>query len=99
MKTTGVCPKCTGKKLGHFSTVLDTTKGGGPLVVRSLWRQFVKSGDGFFDPLVEVAAKVEAYVCTECGYFEEYVVNPAQVAWEKLDAFAWHTVPAKEPYR
>lgn len=36
--------------------------------------------------------RVEAYVCTSCGYFEEYVVAPQQVPWEDLEGFSWHSV-------
>jgi len=38
----------------------------------------------------KISADAEAYVCTECGYFEEYVKDPGAVPWEKLAPFHWH---------
>lgn len=37
----------------------------------------------------EHSAEVEAFVCTECGYLEEYVKAPADVPWESLPLFRW----------
>ena len=37
----------------------------------------------------EAHGAVEAYVCTECGYFEEYVVSPADVPWDEMNDFEW----------
>jgi len=30
-------------------------------------------------------AQTEAYVCSECGFFEEYVKAPAEVPWDDVD--------------
>ena len=85
MKTTGICPKCQRLKIGHFPYVADETDATtGPGSRRTLWRQ----SKGFFKG--EDRADIEAYVCTECGYFEEYVINPKSVAWENLKPFKWH---------
>lgn len=40
-------------------------------------------------PREEISAVVEAYVCTECGYFEEYVKKPGAIKWEKLKQFKY----------
>lgn len=73
--------------MGRFDYVADesdaTTEPGRK---RSLWWQM----EGGFFSKKEYRADVEAYVCTECGYFEEYVKNPADVEWEKLAPFRWH---------
>ncbi|MCA9300161.1 MAG: hypothetical protein KDA28_13905 [Phycisphaerales bacterium] len=37
----------------------------------------------------KIEATVEALVCTECGYFEEYVKNPKDLDWEQLPLFQW----------
>ena len=34
-------------------------------------------------------ATVEAFVCTECGHFEEYVKDAGNVPWDKLPHFRW----------
>jgi predicted nucleic-acid-binding Zn-ribbon protein len=87
MKRTATCPKCQSTKIGRFDHVADesdaTTEPGRR---RSLWWQL----EGGFWSKTEHRAEVEAYVCTECGYFEEYVKNPGAVSWEKLAPFSWH---------
>lgn len=89
MKKTGVCPKCEGTAVGRFAYVADendaTTEPGRR---RVLWWQ--REGGGLFSSGTEHRAEVEAYVCTACGYFEEYVTSPEKVAWEKLAPFRWH---------
>ena len=85
MKRTGTCPKCGGKRIGRFEYVADETDATTqPGKRRCLWWQSA----GFFKG--ENRADVEAYACTECGYFEEHVKNPGAVAWEKLKPFSWH---------
>lgn len=39
----------------------------------------------------------EAYVCTECGWFEEYVADVKKIPWDKTPAKP-HT-PTSPPYR
>jgi predicted nucleic-acid-binding Zn-ribbon protein len=87
MKTSGKCGKCGGTRIGRFEHVADETDATtGPGRTRSLWWQ--REG-GFFSSK-ELRADVEAYVCTACGYFEEYVKDPKSVPWEKLTPFRWH---------
>jgi hypothetical protein len=90
MKTTGVCPKCESERVGRLEYVADesdvTTRPGRR---RSLWWEVEKTG-GFFSAGAEHRAEVEAYVCTGCGYFEEYVKDPHLIEWEKLEPFNWH---------
>jgi hypothetical protein len=70
-----------------------TTAPGGK---RSLWWELEK-GEGFFAQSIEHRARVEVYVCTECGFFEEYVVSPGNVEWTKLTPFSWHRPPQPPP--
>jgi predicted nucleic-acid-binding Zn-ribbon protein len=90
MKKSGVCPKCNGQRVGRMAYVADesdaTTEPGRK---RSLWWQLEKTG-GFFSMPDQHRADVEAYVCTQCGYFEEYVKDAHLVEWEKLEPFNWH---------
>ncbi len=87
MKKSGRCVKCGSAQVGRFEYVADesdaTTE---PGKTRTLWWQ---TEGGFFSSKT-IQAAVEAYVCTECGYFEEYVKNPSAVPWEKLTPFRWH---------
>jgi hypothetical protein len=90
----GTCPKCHGQRIGRLSSVGD--KGHfdrpGP-------RQIGRAATpGIFTENFEGHGQVEAYVCVGCGYFEEYVIDPASVPWEKLDGFQWVEVP-KVPFR
>ncbi len=88
MKKAGICPKCGSRKIGHFAYVADETDATtGPGRRRCLWRQ----SRGFLQG--EDRADVEAFVCTECGFFEEYVRDPHAVAWKNLKPFRWHVIP------
>jgi hypothetical protein len=33
--------------------------------------------------------EIEAFVCTDCGYFEEYVRNPQSIPWSTMKGFRW----------
>jgi len=71
MKTSKKCPKCGSKKVGHLDTVMDDIGHSKPQP-----RKLAESLDGGawqLGPRTAFSANVEAYVCTECGYFEEYV--------------------------
>lgn len=48
----------------------------------------------------ETAGETEAYVCADCGFFEEYLREPRRMRWEHVDGAHWHSVPdAGGPYR
>jgi hypothetical protein len=36
-------------------------------------------------------AQTEAYVCTECGWFEEYVARPEEVPWNRAEGGRWYS--------
>ena len=36
-----------------------------------------------------LAGDVEAYLCADCGYFEEYLKSPETVPWDRLEHFRW----------
>lgn len=73
----GTCIKCGGQRVGHFETVAD--KGDGTGSKREL--AIAHESTGWFK-LDKAMASVEAYVCADCGYFEEYVKEPATIDWE-----------------
>ena len=84
MKRTRRCPKCKSKRIGYIATVMDDT-GRGERPRRLAETQ--KGGFLHLGPSTVHAAEVEAYVCTDCGFFEEYVKEPKAVEWDKLEAF------------
>lgn len=88
MKQSCTCPKCQGRRIARIEHVPDDGPEGRHLGLRL----------GFIRRSV---AGVEAYVCVQCGYFEEYVKERelAEVPWEKLDGFSWHVRPGRAPYR
>ena len=45
----------------------------------------------------EAIGLLEAYVCVECGWFEEYVINVDRIRWDRVDA-ELHT-PTISAYR
>ena len=47
------------------------------------------------------AGELEAYVCTECGYYESYVRHPSDVPWNKLSGFTFlhPDTDSEGPYR
>ena len=38
-----------------------------------------------------LVAQTEAYVCTECGWFEEYVARPEEVPWNRAEGGRWYS--------
>jgi hypothetical protein len=102
MKFNSKCPKCTGIKIGHLESTVDRAAGGSRQVTRVAG---VAAERGKFKgALVErgdLWGTVEAYVCTECGFWEEYVVKPDDVPFEMLQGFRWINQEAetKGPFR
>ena len=92
MKQSGRCPKCDSTRVGVLPEVYDMDSGRGNarhLVGKAgMWK-------------IKRQAAVEAYVCTDCGYFEEYVKAPDEVAWQEIEGFQYVREEATEqgPYR
>jgi len=89
----GTCPKCKGTRIGFFEHVLDAYSNNSA-ELRVTNREFrklsaINESTGFFSSTLHEAV-VEALVCTECGYFEEYIKNPGEVEWERLPLFRWY---------
>jgi len=98
MKRTGICTKCSGRRVIRLAVVPDAsdfTGSSGSVNDRQGYahtpRMILPTTDG------EVAGATEAYVCAECGWFEEYLANPEKIAWDNIaGAWARHNAP---PYR
>lgn len=98
MKASKQCPKCKSLKIGHLPHQLDRSGKfdmAFPRMVGTVEEQGL-----VFTKAVKTGL-MEAYVCTECGYFESYVVSPESVPFEELEGFRWvNAEPTEEgPYR
>ncbi len=82
MKRTWQCPKCQAKAVGYFEKVMDK----GAVTHKARAREIARNRDG-------TTGQVEAFVCTACGYFEEYLKNPEQIQWNTLEGFRWCSQP------
>ncbi|MEL6347787.1 MAG: hypothetical protein AAFV53_32075 [Myxococcota bacterium] len=78
MRNEKVCPKCNSRKIGRLSHVVDWDRG-------AVARRLAKGRVG----RMTAYGTVEAYICTSCGYFEEYVKEPGKVPWHRVDGFSW----------
>ena len=87
MKNEHRCPKCGSTHGGYFDTVMDDI-GAIEAVPRKL-ADARASGTWNLGPSAKAKAEVEAYVCTQCGYFEEYVKDAQNVDWEAIENFHW----------
>ena len=78
MRKTKTCPKCDCKKLLNISVVADAHGSSGSAYQASLAVRF--EGHSFLGNVKERAVgKLEAVVCSECGYTEHYVANPREL--------------------
>lgn len=78
MRQSKQCPKCGSHKIGHLDRVIDWDRGAHP-------RRLAQGRIG----RMSAYGAIEAYVCTACGYFEEYVLEPAKIPWNSLEGFSW----------
>ena len=95
------CPKCEGIKIGHLASVPDLGDHAKARASdqRAIGRMYYHDHEG--DRRMQRMAPVEAYVCTECGFFEEYVKAPTEVSWDEVRGFRYvrDTPPEQGPYR
>ncbi|MFT4977530.1 MAG: hypothetical protein ACI8S6_003435 [Myxococcota bacterium] len=78
MRESKTCPKCKGTKIGYLDHLVDWDRGVVP-------RRLAQGRIG----RMTTYGKIEAYVCTTCGFFEEYVADPKEVPWANLQGFRW----------
>ena len=108
MKQTGTCPKCQGRHVMHLQAIADAGEwfgsGTGDLSARGsknsvarqvLLRRHVYTGVfGETREAYDATGEVEAYVCADCGYFEEYLKAPSQIRWQEIA----HATPWSPPH-
>jgi hypothetical protein len=85
MRTSNKCIKCGSLAIGHLERLYELTgdrKAGLPTSML-----------GVLGSTRQGAGPLEAYVCTECGYFETYVKAPATVPFHQLRGFRWVNEP------
>ncbi len=95
MKKTGVCPKCNSKKIGYLENVIQRTEA-------EISTQSVRGhcpapigierseSEGFLKVIKEgPVGKLEAYICSSCGFYETYIKEPAGVVYESIVGFKW----------
>jgi hypothetical protein len=86
MKRTWKCPKCESDRIGYFEKLPDqghTARTDKRVIGTAFTSQFMGIGVG------TMAGEVEAFVCTSCGYFEEYVKAPQSIPWDQMAHFRW----------
>lgn len=101
MKNTGVCPKCSSQKIGYLENVIYRSEAlvDGHTVVghcpAPLGIERTQSG-GLIKVIKEgPVGKLEAYLCTSCGFYETYIKDPESIQYENMIGFKWVNVPAK----
>jgi len=100
MKSSKQCPKCDSLKVGHLPTVPDEADDYGVLAstigmiekVSGKWLKVFRS---------QKVGMLEAFVCTECGYYETYVKQPQEVRFGAIAGFSWVNprAAAQGPFR
>lgn len=99
MKASHRCPKCDSLDVGvldvaalpHGTEVLDFRPQPAGVVRRKSWPM----------PVFIPVGRIEAWVCTTCGYYETYVKEPGQIPFSDLHGFRWanQSPPKNGPYR
>jgi len=87
------CPKCDSRKIGHLDRLPDTV--GKETQTVAQYIGVVKEGNKSHR-----VGRVEAYICTGCGYIELYVMDPRSVPFEEMEDFAlMEGTGSDHPYR
>lgn len=86
MKSTWRCPKCNSDRVGYLEEVLGD---GGTHAHGTRKVGKVQTGSLLGMAVLQAQGDFEAFVCTACGYFEEYVRNPEAIAWDRVKGFRW----------
>jgi hypothetical protein len=104
MKRTGKCPKCQSQKVIRLAHVADAGEwegqGAGGLQSRTgiqsvprrvLHRKVEKAGMfGSKSAVFEPTGETEGYICSECGYLEEHLLQPKSIDWSTIEGATWH---------
>jgi predicted RNA-binding Zn-ribbon protein involved in translation (DUF1610 family) len=87
MKTSHVCPKCGSDRIGHLDQVADVADQS-KLHPQHIASKTTSSWGGLLGT-IEMVGKIEAYVCTQCGFYETYVCDAPKISFEDVDGFRW----------
>ena len=79
MKRTGICTKCACTRVMKVDWLADL--GGEGEGERYGGRLLVRASGGR-----DAYGRLEAYVCTGCGWFEEYVADVSKIPWDRVNA-------------
>jgi predicted nucleic-acid-binding Zn-ribbon protein len=90
MKASKQCPKCDSLKVGYLERTLDKGEHVHVDAVVGITKPWGWLGGR--EPL----GGFEAYVCTDCGYFEHYVKGPGEFDFTALQGFHWVNEPPPE---
>ena len=100
MKKSKECPKCESLKIGYLAVVPDEADDRGILPSRI---GFIEKVRGKWLKVFDTkkVGPLEAYVCTECGYYETYVKSPESIPFAQLAGFRYVNPEAVEqgPFR
>jgi predicted nucleic-acid-binding Zn-ribbon protein len=95
MKQSHTCPKCSSQKIGYLENVIHRAEvfvEGADRIGHSeapLGIQRTES-QGFIKVIKEEpAGSLEAYFCTDCGYYETYVKDSASLQFDSIVGFSW----------
>ena len=72
MKKKGICPKCGNRNIYYIKNVADKFDKASTSNTKAMIALTDKGKIGGYS-----AGELEAYVCSACGYCEQYVKNPA----------------------
>ena len=95
MKNKGVCPKCGSRRIGHLEQVIQRTEGqasGVPVIGHTPAPLGIEKKElpGLIKVIKEgPLGQLEAYLCGECGFYETYVKDPTNQAYDSLVGFRW----------
>ncbi len=93
MRNSNKCIKCGSLAIGHVARRVDDN-GDHKVTLNTMTLGVLGQRRVGVGPL-------EAYVCTECGYMETYVIAPQAVSFEQVRGFRWLNEPNAErgPFR
>lgn len=95
MKKSGRCPKCNSDRVGHLENVIQRSEvllNSQPLINHCPAPLGIErtESEGFIKVIKEgPVGRLEAYLCTDCGYYETYVIEPNTVSFDSIVGFEW----------
>lgn len=100
MKASKQCPKCHSLRVGYLEHLWHQDAGQGSTGPKEMPVGVVEE-QGIFFTYKSVVGGLEAFLCTECGFFETYIKSPEDVPFDELVGFSWLNPEAPEsgPFR